>query len=245
MSTQKPIDIGWIVSPEFGDFAFYAPETVKTKRSKPLSNRSIQACPAVNELERRLFQVKCPFNLHLQIDKTPKGFDLFAIDNGTRLDDDLIPKFVTLNKPDIWRDPETPVIQIAMPYVFICDESCYMSQLPPFMEKNHHSWPGMMTSGRFQITNWPRILNWAFEWTDTNKSLKLKRGSPLFYVFFETLNPDDNIRLIRAEKTKELSDFRKGINGIPKYLSNTFKIMETAKQRRPEKLLKPADKKNK
>ena len=78
----------------------------------------------------------------------------------------------------------------------------------------------------------------------TNKSLKLKRGSPLFYVFFETLNPDDNIRLIRAEKTKELADFRKGVDGIPKYLSNTFKIMETAKQRRPDKLLKPADKKN-
>ena len=57
------------------------------------------------------------------------------------------------------------------------------------------------------------------------------------------LNPDDNIRLIRAEKTKELSDFRNGIDGIPKYLSNTFKIMETAKKRRPEKLLKPADKK--
>ena len=65
-----------------------------------------------------------------------------------------------------------------------------------------------------------------------------------FYVFFETLNPDDNIRLIRAEKTKELADFRKGIDGIPKYLSNTFKIKETAKQRRPDKLLKPADKKN-
>jgi len=242
LSVQKPISVGWIVDPKFGEFAFDSPTSLKESRTKPLSNRAIQACPAVNQLERRVFEINCPFNIHLEIEKNNNKFDLFIVDDGTRLDEDLIRNFVTLMSPDIWRNPDIPVLQIAMPYFFICDENCYMTQLPPYMEMTHRKWPGLMTSGRFPITNWPRVLNWAFEWTDTSNSLRLKRGDPMFYVTFETEFPDRPIKLVRAKRTKDLEEFRKGIEGMPKFVSNTFKIMETAKERRPKNLLVEADK---
>lgn len=235
------LTVGWLVDPKFGDFAFEAPSSVKSSRGKPLSNRSVQACPAVNELERRLVEVPCPFNLQLEIESNDGKYDLFVVEKGTRLDQDLIASFVTLMRPDLWRDPEIPVIQIAIPYVFLSDDDCFMSQLPPFLETKHHKWPGAMISGRFHITNWTRVLNWAFEWTDVGQPLSLKRGQPLFYAYFESANPQASLRLVRAENTDELKAFRKGIEGIPKFLSNTFKVMETAESRRPKKLLKEAD----
>ena len=242
LKKKKATTVGWIVDPKFGDFAFFNPESLKSKRGKPLSNRAVQACPAVNELERRLFEVQCPFNIQLEIEKSEQGYDLFVVDHGTRLDDDLIGQYVMLMRPDLWRDKDTPVLQISTPYIFVCDDDCYMSQLPPFMDTKHHKWPGVITSGRFPSENWPRVLNWAFEWADITKTLTLKRGDPLFYVYFETNNPSLPVRLVMAKNTEELKEFRKGINGIPKFISNTFKAMEIAKSRRPKKLLTPMEK---
>ncbi len=130
-----------------------------------------------------------------------------------------------------------PVIQILLPYFFICDEICYLSQISPFLDFKHNSWPGVIIGGRFPITNWPRILNFAFEWVDIRNDLILRRGDPLCYVFFELDNPEKIPKLVQAKITPELREFRKGIQGAPKFVSNTFHLMKEAKNRRPKKLL--------
>jgi len=235
---KKAVEVGWVVDPAFAHFVFDAPQALKSERDKPLSNRAVQACPAVNELERRLFVITCPFNIELEVERESGAFSLYVVDEGTRLDEDLIGKYVMLMKPDLWREADRPVLQISIPYVFLCDEECYMTQCPPYLESKHYKWPGTLISGRFPIRDWPRVLNWAFEWEDVSKPLKLRRGQPLCYVYFETTKPSHPIKLVAAENTPELEKFRKGISGVPKFTSNTFKLMDVARLRRPKKLLK-------
>jgi hypothetical protein len=115
-----------------------------------------------------------------------------------------------------------------------------MTQMPPFLGSNMKFWPGTLISARFPITNWPRILNWAFEWEDITKPLRLKRGDPISYFSFESNDPSRNIKMVEAKNSDKVKQFRKGISGMPKYLSNTFSVMEEAASRRPKNLLEEA-----
>jgi hypothetical protein len=137
-----------------------------------------------------------------------------------------------------WRDPRRPVLQITAPYRFICDEPCWINQLPPYYHYRAPPLPGLMIGGRFPIHNWPRSLMWAFEWWDSARDLVLRRGEPWFYVRFETEDPAKPLRLVEAEMTPELREFCRGFDGITNYVNQTFQLMERAAERRPAKLLK-------
>lgn len=239
MAKSSAVSIGWYTDAEYGDFVFPAPRVVKESRSSPLSGRAVQACPAVNELERRIFQIDCPFHMHLELEKNRDSYDLFIVDKTTRIDRDIASKFIKLMPPEIWRNPARPVIQIFSPYIFFADEEVFMQQVSPFLDYSSQKWPGVLIPGRFPIMNWMRPLNWAFEWIDTTKAIRLKEGQPFYYLQFETTRPSDPIEMVRAKVTKEVSAFKKGCGGAPKFVSNTFKLMDVASQRRPEKLLVP------
>ncbi len=239
MSLGKPkkVKIGWHIEESQGKFVFFEPHSLFKQRRKPLSNRAVQACPAVNELERDYFVIKNPFDLRLRCSRNENSYDLHVVEEGTRIDDDLIPKFVFLIQPNLWRDKNNPVIQIKVPYFFICDEACYMTMIAPYMSFNSISWPGLMIGGRLPIHIWPRILNFAFEWHDLNTDLILRRGQDLCYLYFETENLRTQVDLVEIQNTPELREYRSGISSTPKYMSNTFSLFETALKRRPKKLI--------
>jgi hypothetical protein len=239
---MKRVKVGWCVDAPLGDVVFTAPRPVNRQRDKALSRRAVQACPAVSEYERRLFELTFPFDLRLRLVKAGEdAWELFSVSEGTRLDDDLLSRFVLLMRPDLWRDSNVPVIQISIPYFFICDSLCYLTQLPPFLSASHKEWPGLLIAGRFRTDIWPRTMNWAFEWSDTSRDLILKRGRPMCYFQFEFEHPETVPELIYAEMTSELREYRKLIQGVPKLVSNTFSLFEAAAQRRPKILLKEVD----
>lgn len=231
--------IGWLIENNLpGDFIYFDPEPVKANRSKPLSRRAVQACPAINKFEERLFEVKVPYDIRLRYEFNNGEHQIYSIPEGTRIDDDIIPAHVYLMKPDYWREVDTPVIQIKVPYVFLSDEEIYLTQLPPFLDYKNKELPGVISSGRFPIKNWPRNLSFGFEWIDKKKDLILRRGDPWFYVFFETKNPEDKIKLVKADSTNEFREYRRGMSEVLKYVSNSFSLFDIAKSRRPRKLLK-------
>lgn len=233
----KKTDIGWFIEEKQGKFVFPSPYPLFKSRGKALSNRAVQACPAINELERDYFVLDCPFDLRLRCSKNGETYDLHIVEDGTRIDDDLIAQFVFLMQPNLWRRKTVPVIQIKVPYFFISDDPCYMTMLSPYMSENIVKWPGVFIGGRLPISIWPRILNWAFEWTNLEEDLILRRGQPFCYLYFETSNLRTKPNLFEIEYTKELEEYRKGISATPKFLSNTFSLFETALERRPKKLL--------
>ncbi|MDA9960056.1 hypothetical protein N9D19_00790 [Planktomarina temperata] len=239
MSLYKPkkIDVGWYIDERQGKFVFFEPTTLFKSRSKPLSRRAVQACPAINELERDYFVIKNPFDIRLRCSKNGESYDLHVVEDGTRIDDDLISNFVFLMQPDFWRNKSVPVIQIKVPYFFLADEPCYMTMLAPYMSQSSVKWPGLMVGGRMPINIWPRILNFAFEWYDLEQDLILRRGQDLCYLYFETESLRNSVQLMEIENTKELQEYRSGIASTPKFMSNTFSLFETAISRRPKKLM--------
>lgn len=239
MTAASSLKVGWIVDAPYGDFLFKAPAPKRTDRTPALSGRAVQACPAVNELEKRLFVVKCPFDIKMGVDKTGDSYELFYDEERTRLDPDVVARFVTFMPQKLWRNSAKPVVQILLPYVFLCDEKCYLVQLPPFLDDHVRKWPGSVISGRFEITNWPRIMNFAFEFSDLSICLELRRGQELCYFMFEGENPDRPVSLVPARNTEEVRQFRKGIDGMPKFTANTFSVMNEAARRRPKRLISP------
>jgi hypothetical protein len=115
---SKKVDVGWFIDERHGKFVFFEPTSLFKGRAKPLSNRAVQACPAINELERDYFVIKNPFDIRLRCSKNGDTYDLHVVEDGTRIDDDLISNFVFLMQPDFWRNKSVPVIQIKVPYFF-------------------------------------------------------------------------------------------------------------------------------
>ena len=233
------INVGWCIDHPDAKFVFIKPKSVFQKRTKALSSSAVQACPAVNEFERNVFIIECPFNIRLRCIKNKDNYELYTIEDGTRIDEDLLISFIYMMPPNQWRDKNKPTLQMKIPYFFITDEPCMLTQTPPYMSDNFLKWPGSLISGRFPTHIWPRTLNFAFEWLDLDNDLILKRGDDLFYVQFEFETLTQNVRLQEAELTEELIEYRRGIIKTPKFMSNTFSLFETAKERRPKKLFTP------
>jgi len=232
------VDIGWFIEENKGKFVFFEPQPLFKSRERAISQRAVQACPAVNELERDYYVIKCPFDIRLRCSKRENEYELHIVEDGTRIDDDLISEYVFLMQPNLWRSKSKPVIQIKVPYFFLCDEPCYMTMLAPYMSSDTFKWPGTMVGGRLPINIWPRILNFAFEWSDLDQDLILRRGHDLCYLYFETKNLRTKPNLFELENTAELQEFRAGLSSTPKYMSNTFSLFETALKRRPKTLLR-------
>ena len=230
--------VGWFINGEFsGSLIYGKPIPIKLQRDKPLSNRAVQACPAVNNLEKNYFEIPIPYDLRLRIIKKDGKFNLFSVPEGTRIDEDILHSHVELMKETDWRDLRYPIIQIQCPYVFITDSNIMLSLLPPFLDFKSKKWPGLLVAGKFPIVNWPRNLSWAFEWHDFENDLILKRGDPWFYVYLESDKIAENIKLVYAENNNIVKSFRQKMTDVVKYVSNSFSLFKTAKERRPKKLL--------
>jgi hypothetical protein len=235
--SPKKVDVGWHIDREEATFAFYEPENLFKMRDKPLSRSAVQACPSVNELEREYFVIRCPFNLELRCEIVENEHQIIISHNGTHVDSDILRQFLSLFPPMKWRQENVPIVQVQLPYFFLSDTPCYMTLLAPYMSKNMASWPGVLVGGKMPIHIWPRILNWAFEWTDLNKSLTLKRGQDLCYLHFNTANLVTRPNLFELEYTEKLKRYRQGHEGVTNYMSNTFSLFGNAVKRRPKKLL--------
>ena len=179
-----------------------------------------------------------PFSLGIRCQPRVKGgFDFFLLDEQTRIDHDLIGQFVTFMPKDFWRDDSSPVVQVALPHFFVCDELCYLNQLPAYSSRDAVKLPGQLISGRFPTNIWPRALNLAFEWTEFDSDFIMKRGDPVCYLLFETARPDRPISLVPAHMTQELQDYRKRIEDVVRFTSGTFSLLREAEKFRPGQLL--------
>jgi hypothetical protein len=121
---------------------------------------------------------------------------------------------------------------------YTSDEPCRLQQTAPYLSNSFLKYPGIIIGGRFPIDIWPRTLNWAFEWVDIKRDLRLVRGDHLCYVFFERNPFSRKLDLYEMEITPELCEYRKQIAETPRYISNTFSLFDEVKKRLPESLLK-------
>ena len=192
----------------------------------------------MNSLERRIIEVLAPFSLELRCVEThDHGFDFHVIEAGTRVDLDALQTIVSFMPREIWRDTNNPVVQIALPHIFLSDETLHLSQVPAWASADSVKLPGMLISGRFPAHLWPRPLNLAFEWTDKSQSFKMKRGQPICYLMMELESPERTVELIEGRMTENLRSYLSKISDVVKFTSQSFDLFDRAKEIRPKKLL--------
>ncbi len=56
---------------------------------------------------------------------------------------------------------------------------------------------------------------------------------------FETSDPSRPVRLVEAELTPELAEYRRGMSGVTNYVNRTYSLFRTAQERRPPRLFTP------
>jgi len=234
-------EVGWVLDSAQAGFIWDAPR--KFARTPPGSApaKSVRYCPAVLDHEARMFEIRCPIDVELTFKYDEQGYPRIVLmgqsQSGIRAD--TLARMVVLGERREWRHDNRPVVQIITPYHFVADEQMYITQLPPFSHYRSPQWPGVLIGGRMPIDVWPRQLMWAFEWHDISQPLVLKRGEPWFYVRFEPNDPSRPVRLVEAEMTEDLKEYLKGMSGVANYMNRTYSLFDTARARRPAKLLTP------
>lgn len=234
--------VGWLLQVNKTSVIWDAPRPYRSETAKNPVAKSVAQCPAVLDFDRRVFVVNSPIDLHLRLtnDKGELGITNMLFDKSP-IRPQALSQMVVFQPQEEWRDPNKPVLQMMTSYIFVSDDPVFVNQYPPFLHYNATPRPGVQINGRFPIDIWPRALQWAFEWHDMSKDLIIKRGEPLFYVYFEGGDPAAPVRLIEAKKTPELMDYIDSITGVTEFVSQTYQLFKNAKERRPKRLLYPKD----
>lgn len=238
-SRKHVAEVGWLLQTDHASFIWPDPRPVSRSSAVPEHAKSVLYCPAVIDHEVRLFEVTCPFDMRMGVRITEKEEPVLLNLDGEKssITPRAFSQLAFLSARKQWRHPNRPLLQIRTPYTFLADEPVYMTQLPPILHFQEPPLPGIFIGGRIPIHIWPRPLTWAFEWYDISKELVLKRGEPWFYCRFETSEPSRHVRLVEAELTLQLKEYFAGINGVVSYVNGSFSLFNTARQRRPERLL--------
>lgn len=236
----RRVPVGWCCDREEAAFAFEPPRPVFSRRARPLSTRSVQNCPAVNDLERHLIEIPSPIGLRLRAVDEGASPEIFVVPAGTTVEEHAIGDFLILEPPERWRDPRKPVLQIRLPFFLVTDEECWITQLTPFFEPAMRRWPGSVTAGRFPLHIWPRSLQWSFEWDDFSNDLVIKPGEPLCYILCCFTDPAARPELVEAELTPELKEYRAGMSEVGEITDDIPGVWAEAESRRPAILLTPA-----
>lgn len=238
-----PLNVGWFLTSNKGAVLYDPPERLSFRQTNRSHAKSAGRCPAVIQLESRYFMVKCPFDLHIGFQRDGKGKPQLINRMGAAspVRSSKLNEVLTLVNEAEWRYPDRPTLQLSLPYCFIADEMCYLTQLGTFAHYRKDPLPGTIFGGRFPINVWPRPLMWAFEWHEPEKDIILRRGEPLFYCQFEGEDPARAVQLVEAEKTPELSAYLEQIGGVVNYVNQTFSLFKAAEAMRPTKLLKAKD----
>jgi hypothetical protein len=242
VSLSRTVEVGWLLDADKAGFIWEEPKKLMREPPSTLHAKSVRYCPAVLDHEARLFEVNCPIDMRLRVSlgsekEAPRLIN--AAGDQSTIRPKYLGQMVTLIGRKEWRDPHRPILQITTPYLFVADETVYMTQLPPFCYFRSPSLPGVMIGGRFPIHIWPRPLMWAFEWYDPKQDLTLQRGEPWFYVRFEAQDPSRAVRLVETEMTPQLTEYLKGLHAVTNYVNRTFSLFSTARARRPKKLIVP------
>jgi len=231
--------VGWFILPQEAGFIWAPPRPVTTQTGPANSAKSVNLCPAVLDHEARLFEIPCPVDLELTLQRDQYGNlgPVATKGNQSPVNDIGWSKLLSMTPPQHWRNPNKPLLQVITPYRFLSDELVYMNQLPAFLNFEANSLPGLLIGGRFPIDAWPRPLMWAFEWHDTNAPLSIRRGEPWFYLKFESPSPASKVRLFQAQVTPELEKFSANVDSVTNYVNKTFSLIPFAREQKPADLL--------
>lgn len=189
----------WADEAHWGDLTFYEPEPVlpyiaKTRSSGDLGHY-IQ-CPAFRDYYKNMYMVRSPISITISYDRKTDSLQITPQDQKF-YDNYIRPRGRQRGSNDPF------LMSIAVQYLFLADAKCFIEQLPVTYHEASVASKIRLIPGTFDISQWYRPVEFAFEILDDTNPLAIKRGDPLFYVRFVT---DDKVSLKYKEvdsKTRE------------------------------------------
>ncbi|HET7410907.1 MAG TPA: hypothetical protein VFJ13_11985, partial [Paracoccaceae bacterium] len=115
-------EIGFCLADPGAGFAFQPPRTVLSGRAGPLGARAVQNCPAVNSLERQLIEIPSPIALRMSLLSRGGELQLKINPAGTFAGPEVLNRLLSVERPERWRDPKKPILQLKLPFFFVTDE---------------------------------------------------------------------------------------------------------------------------
>lgn len=91
--------------------------------------------------------------------------------------------------------------------LFFSEQPLILSTYPAFMHRSRVQQDMVYIPGAYDISRWLRPLQGTFEVPETQTTLRIAEGDPLYYVKFQT---DQKVRLRRFQMTQELHGIAHG-----------------------------------
>lgn len=226
MSSSRVI-IGWALFEDSSAVLFYPPEPLSSLY--PPKTSGISTCPAVQHYERRVFHVRSPYTFRIRAIFDNKRWYFYPIYPFTEMPESSLFDRIQFQPRSSWRDPSKPVLQMLLPYVFVSDEDVFLNQIEAPCFKSR-SWS--LISGRFNIYEWQRPINWAISWVDTSMDIIVRRGDVLFSLMFESNHPGSNVLLHKIPYEGDLKKLVDETKGVSTQTRGTFGLFSIQRRKR-------------
>ncbi len=189
------------------DVIFFEPEPVIDYLSTSRKGTKILKCPAFLDYYKNTYLIKAPIDLTFKI-------------SGSHIDcQNLYPQDYLKKIFSNRHQPENlySTVSLAWYYMFYSNKSVMIEVIPPVWHKNKLQNNINIIGATFDISKWYRPLEFAFEIIDDTQLIVIKRGDPLYYVKFNTL---DKIKLDRQESTKKIEELIIMCTQLKNYIPN-------------------------
>ena len=208
------------------------PERLLSSMNSQYKKSLVKSCWASNDLLKRTFVIKSPFDIHISYYKPDKKIILHPKDSTLSQS-----SWDNLFRNDLNEYTDYPVIQMGTRYAFTCDKPCTVTITPPFHNLDYKDYNSntRVFSGTFNIYDWQRVLSYGVEWLDTSKDLVIKTGQPLFYVTFNTENLEDEFELQYTEDIEFYKKIEQCKRSRDCFSSNTKKLTHKNREVRKSK----------
>tara|TARA_R110000824_G_C15033684_1_gene659656 strand:- start:88 stop:822 length:735 start_codon:yes stop_codon:yes gene_type:complete len=211
------------------------PQPVLKSVMHDYKNMDVGKCPAVHNIWNNKFSISLPYDIELTYEEKDKR--VIIQEDNSSIDTNTFLSAIIINDPKDYT--KYPVIQLSLEQFFIADSDCMMTVIPPINEVYKDMWRNIkFVSGSFNIYDWQRNLNFAFEWLNPDKPLIIKKDEPIMYVQFNTPNLKESFTIERIPfkgAVKESFLRCRGARGVIK--NNTQELMDYNRIFRPDKLM--------
>ena len=166
-------------------------------------------CPAIVNEGKNTFKINSTIDLDITFNE-----DFTSIQSKYSTDFDFIKHLIGPFGLD-------KVIQLSSPtYLFFCEESLTMTQLPPYYEQSDFVKNCIGLSATFNINSWFRVVKPAFKLRDNSYNIKFDTNTALMYLRFNT---EEKIKLVRFDASsfyKENKDIMESIQNFKFHTKN-------------------------
>ncbi len=240
------IKVGW--TPTIPELAliFNEPESVYKNLYADLDS-SFKFCPAFTDFLKNWYLIRSPLDVNFLYKKvsdtdakithnTPDAIPYIEFNSRKH---DWSPEYKIRDEKLKLKKNNNPMISFSFHQLFVTDEqNLHIEQVSPFLHMHKLSYFKYLRTipGAYNIHNWIRPLDFAYEIVTDKAIIDIKKGDPLCYVRFNT---HKKVKIEQIPFTQELEGYVKATTNLKRFIQgmSLSKMYERFRRMRRPKLL--------